>query len=111
MVPTVLLPLATPFTCQVTAVLVKLLTIAVNAVVPPRRTWPLPLTAMEGWVLGEETLDCDGPQPLSASDAPSKKTKHELGCSRRLTCKIDPLANAPGIQEGKLAYQDTNQGS
>ena len=47
-VPTVAFPPATPFTCHVTAVLERLLTLALNASVLPNRTWFAPLTVTEG---------------------------------------------------------------
>jgi hypothetical protein len=43
-VPSVVDPPTTPFTCQVTPVLASLLTVAVNWAVEPSLTWPAPLT-------------------------------------------------------------------
>ena len=47
-VPTVLLPPATPLTCQFTDVFARLLTVAVKLSVLPNRTWPAPETVIEG---------------------------------------------------------------
>jgi len=47
MVPTELFPPAIPPTCHVTAVLVRLATVAVKLIVLPSRTWVGPLTVTE----------------------------------------------------------------
>jgi hypothetical protein len=47
-VPVAAAPPLTPFTSHVTAVLVLLVTVAVNCVVPPSRVWLAPLTAIWG---------------------------------------------------------------
>lgn len=88
-VPTVLLPPVTPFTSQLTAVLLKLLTVAVKASVLPSRTWLLPVTVIEG---------CDDefpppppePQPLSRRAAPRAKTgiHHRRGSDERRTIDL-----------------------
>jgi len=48
MVPVADAPPVTPLTCQRTAVLVVFVTVAVNCVVPPSRTWLAPLIATCG---------------------------------------------------------------
>jgi hypothetical protein len=48
MVPTLLLPPATVLTCHVTAVPVRLATVAEKVVVLPKRTWLAPLTVTDG---------------------------------------------------------------
>ena len=60
MVPKVLLPPVTPFTCHVTAVLERLLTVAVKRAVLPNRTW-----------------------------RPSANTRARCECGSRESCKTD----------------------
>src|ERR1035441_2133951 len=88
MVPRVLLPPVTPFTCHVTAVLERLLTVAVKRAVLPNRTWLPPLTVTDGGpdcVVFVETL----PQPASKVTRPSANTRTRCECGSRESCKTD----------------------
>ena len=74
-VPTVLLPPATPLTCQFTAVFERLLTVAVKVAVLPNRTWLEPETVTEGCCCcgGVELFPpTEELQPLMKTVTPSK---------------------------------------
>src|SRR5690348_14743988 len=81
-VPTVLLPPFTPLTCQVTALLERLLTLAVKVTVLPSRTWLPPETVTEGCEFCGGAIP-PAPQPLTRTTMPDARTenrgrRHEL---------------------------------
>ena len=112
MVPTVLLPPATVFTCHVTAVFERLATVAVNVVVLPKRTWLAPLTVTEG---------CGGLPPpelplvllvhpltkrtMASSDTKAvRKWESRESCTRDLRNAGDPHRKRRGAGLGISAY-------
>ena len=72
MVPVAADPLATPLTCQVTAVLVPPVTVAVNCAVPPMRVCAAPATVTMAGVTGAVGVECElfPPHPLKTNKKP-----------------------------------------
>src|ERR1700722_16552669 len=95
MVPVTAEPPGTPLTCQVTAVLVPPLTVAINCAVPPMRIWEAPaiVTVLVGggWIV-----------PLSIPEQPPRITRRlvrkapvSARCERRkcgLLCACEDIA-------------------
>jgi len=86
MVPTLLLPPVTPFTCQVTAVLVRIVTVAEKLVVLPRRTWLAPETVTDGWGV---ILPPPVPQPVSVTASVNADNRTFRKSDKREPCKLD----------------------
>ncbi len=86
MVPTELDPLPIPFTCQVTAELVSLVTVAVNCAVDPSLTCPPPLTMTCGVVLTLVELLPHPARPMPAQSRPAfpiKPPRRKKPCEER----------------------------
>jgi len=90
-VPTVPLPPVTPFTCHVTALLARLVTVAEKLSVLPSRTCAPPLIVTDGCEGWELLPGPPVPQPASRTAMQIEYAKMEYERGRRWSCKRDLL--------------------
>src|SRR5271156_91158 len=88
MVPEAADPPVTPFTCQVTAVLVPPVTVAVNCAVPPMRVCAAPATVTVVGVAGAVCVECVllPPHPAKANNKPVERVTKIGLCGRLRKC-------------------------
>jgi len=88
MVPVAEEPPFTPLTCQVTALLEALVTVAVNCVVLPRRVWPAPATlTVETFVLELGGVEVIWLVVLvTPTEHPVRKSTRQAASGAKLVC-------------------------